>query len=49
MERIDQHMHEIRRRFVKGLLMKLPPSELRSYVTGFADDEAIQTRGKAAA
>ncbi len=49
MERIDQHMHEIRRRFVKGLLMKLPANELRSYVTGFADEDTIQTRGKAAA
>lgn len=49
MERIDQHMHEIRRRFVRGLLMKLPPSELRSYVTGFADEDVIETRGKAAA
>lgn len=47
MERIDQHMHEIRRRFVKGLLMKLPPGELRSYVTGFADDDAIQTKAAA--
>lgn len=49
MERIDHHMHEIRVRFVKGLLMKLPPGELRSYVTGFADEDVIQTRGKAAA
>ncbi|MBX3472408.1 MAG: hypothetical protein KF878_36620 [Planctomycetes bacterium] len=44
MERIDQHMHEIRRRFVRGLLMKLPPAELRAYVTGFPEDEAITIR-----
>lgn len=49
MERIDYHMHEIRRRFVRGLLMKLPPRELRAYVTGFTDDDAVETGGKAAA
>ncbi|MCO5169367.1 MAG: hypothetical protein M9894_23735 [Planctomycetes bacterium] len=44
MERIDHHMHEIRRRFVRGLLMKLPPGELRAYVTGFPDEEAATIR-----
>lgn len=40
MDRVDHHMHEIRRRFVRGLLMKLPPRELRAYVTGMADEDA---------
>ena len=43
MERIDQHMHEIRRRFVRGLLMKLPPRELRAYVTGADEQDAAFT------
>lgn len=41
MERVDQHMHEIRRRFVRGLLMKLPPRELRAYVTGMDEQDAV--------
>jgi hypothetical protein len=43
MERVDHHMHEIRRRFVQGLLMKLPPNQLRTFVTGFAEDDAVET------
>lgn len=50
MERIDQHMHEIRRRFVQGLLMKMEPKQLRAFVTGVNEGEAVVARrGKLAA
>jgi hypothetical protein len=48
MDRIDQHMHEIRRRFVRGLMMKLPPRELRAYVTAPGRIDEIE-RGRRAA
>jgi hypothetical protein len=38
MDRFDLRMHEIRRRFVRGLLLKLPPKELRAYVSRDLDD-----------
>jgi hypothetical protein len=50
MERIDQHMPEIRRRFVQGLLMKMEPKQLRAFVTGVNEGEAVVARrGKLAA
>ena len=50
MERIENHMHEIRRRFVQGLLMKMEPKQLRAFVTGVNEGEAVVARrGKLAA
>ena len=34
MERNDNQMHEIRRRFVRGLILKMQPRDLRAYVMG---------------
>ncbi len=37
MVRDDRDVHQLRRRFVEGLLQNLPPSQLRRYViTGIA-------------
>jgi len=38
------NMHEIRRRFVQGILKKLPPTELRQFVTGIGEDDEAQAR-----
>lgn len=35
------NMHELRRRFVQGLMMKLPAPELRAMVTGIPEDEEL--------
>lgn len=43
MTAIESNMHDIRRRFVQGILWKLPPGQLREYVTGWREDEAAPT------
>lgn len=42
MTAIQADMHEIRRRFVQGILQKLPPPQLREFVTGWSEDEDRQ-------
>lgn len=50
MERNENQMHEIRRRFVQGLLMKMEPKQLRAFVTGVNEGQAFGARrGKLAA
>lgn len=44
MTAIESNMNDIRRRFVQGILWKLPPNQLRSYVTGWSEDEAQPLR-----
>ena len=48
MDRFELRMHEIRRRFVRGLLMKMPPRELRAYVTEGLDEAGDQQLRRAA-
>lgn len=44
MRAIDAKMHEIRQRFVQGLLMDMDPNELRAFVTGQRDDAQAAIR-----
>ena len=47
MRAIDGKMHEIRQRFVQGLLMDMDPQELRAFVTGQEDDAEQRVRNAA--
>jgi hypothetical protein len=44
MRAIEARMHEIRQRFVQGLLKGMEPQELRTFVTGFEGDATEQRR-----
>lgn len=44
---IETSMHEIRRRFVQGILWKMEPGHLRRYVTGVAEDDAAEQKKSA--
>lgn len=44
---IETDMHEIRRRFVRGILWKLEPDQFRRYVTGVAEDDAADAKKSA--
>ena len=44
MQAIDARMHEIRQRFVRGLMLDLDPQQLRNFVTGVADDAQAEAR-----
>ncbi len=44
MEKIDTSVGEAYHRFVRGLMLKMPPRVLREYVTGFAEERPRRAR-----
>ena len=44
MRAIDAKMHEIRQRFVEGLLLDMNPQQLRNFVTVFQEEAGQSVR-----